>query len=234
VTADLPAPYELWVRAGEDGERYRQLLREHGLLVPGKRQPLPCGWPDRRVADPTPATEVWSVVCATGHRRIPPAVLPWVRTKLAAAATWLRDQRQTRVGISGMALGADMLWAEAVLDAGLGLHAHVPFPQQPNLWPDDQRVRWRRLLERAAEVVWYGDLDGVPEAQRKATAVRLLHARNDGMLAASAAVVAVYDPRQTGGGTASAVRKAIRLRLPVVHLDPAARTVRVRTGVTTR
>lgn len=47
-----PGPAELWQQAGGDGERYRQLLRQHGhLLGPGddgyEEAPagLPCGWP---------------------------------------------------------------------------------------------------------------------------------------------------------------------------------------------
>ena len=55
-----PGPFELWPRAGGgtssySRERYHELMLEHGLLIPlkpgEKREPLPCGWPDRRVAD---------------------------------------------------------------------------------------------------------------------------------------------------------------------------------------
>lgn len=51
-----PTPGELWQQAGGgtpnySRDRYRELLREHGLLVPlasgEKPQPLPCGWPGR-------------------------------------------------------------------------------------------------------------------------------------------------------------------------------------------
>jgi hypothetical protein len=41
---DTPSPYELWVEADGDPEKYRALLREHGHLIPGKPEPLPCGW----------------------------------------------------------------------------------------------------------------------------------------------------------------------------------------------
>ena len=43
--AGRPSPCELWYQAGEDAEEYRRLMREHGHLVPGTPQPLPCGWP---------------------------------------------------------------------------------------------------------------------------------------------------------------------------------------------
>jgi hypothetical protein len=38
-------PFELWQQAGGDAEEYRRLMREHGHLVPGEPEPLPCGWP---------------------------------------------------------------------------------------------------------------------------------------------------------------------------------------------
>lgn len=48
-------PYEIWIEAGEDPERYRALLRERGLirdLEPGEQPTtLPCGWPKRRSSD---------------------------------------------------------------------------------------------------------------------------------------------------------------------------------------
>lgn len=46
-----PSPHQLWEQAGEDPERYRRLMREHGyLLAPGDDgyedapRSLPCGW----------------------------------------------------------------------------------------------------------------------------------------------------------------------------------------------
>jgi hypothetical protein len=67
--AQRPSPAELWHQADVLGassawrdERYRQLLREHGHLIPGRPKPLPCGWsyaPDTSSASDTrqPATE---------------------------------------------------------------------------------------------------------------------------------------------------------------------------------
>lgn len=56
-----PEPYDLWKQAGGgtksfDRERYRDLMIEHGLLIPlepGEApEPLPCGWPHRRAGLP--------------------------------------------------------------------------------------------------------------------------------------------------------------------------------------
>jgi hypothetical protein len=50
-----PSPMKLWQEAGGDGERYRELMRQHGhLLSPGDEgydetsRNLPCGWPGNR------------------------------------------------------------------------------------------------------------------------------------------------------------------------------------------
>jgi hypothetical protein len=52
---DKPSPYQLWLEAEGDGERYRQLLHDHGYLIsPGEpgydeaSKNLSCGWPHRK------------------------------------------------------------------------------------------------------------------------------------------------------------------------------------------
>lgn len=52
-----PSPERLWERAGGDRERYVALMKEHRYLIPGKSEPLPCGWPHRRVSDSLPNPE---------------------------------------------------------------------------------------------------------------------------------------------------------------------------------
>ncbi|WP_152748233.1 DUF1273 domain-containing protein [Micromonospora sp. RV43] len=125
-------------------------------------------------------------------------------------AVKLREEHGTQIGVSGMALGVDTWWAQAVLAAGMELWAYVPFPQQPAKWQPADQEEWRRLRALASRVREFG-----PRYD-----VRLLHARNDGMLLDAKAVTAVWLPGKKDGGTYSAVRKAGRLRLPVIHLDP--------------
>lgn len=52
-----PSAYDLWKQAGGgtpefSRERYRELMLEHGLLIPlkpgEKPEPLPCGWPNNK------------------------------------------------------------------------------------------------------------------------------------------------------------------------------------------
>lgn len=162
----------------------------------------------------------WPVVAVTGPRphHLSKPGRDWTRIKLVAGAVWLRDQCSTVTGLSGMALGVDQWWAQSVLDAGLKLGAYLPCPDQDARWYDTDRKRWAVLLEQA-------DHRHVTAAAY--TGPQVLHDRNRHMLAAAAAVLAVWDPGRRAGGTWSAVRTAHRLRLPGVHLDPVARTVRV-------
>lgn len=163
------------------------------------------------------ARPTWDTVSATGHRpqHLTTDERLWVRGELARITVKLRDHHGMTTGVSGMALGTDLWWAGELVTAEVDLWAHVPFPQQPDPWKPTDRAEWRRLLSLAKPVTTYGD----------AYDVKLLHARNDGMLDVSAAVVAVLKGSKTSGGTASAVRKARRRRLPLVHLDPERRTI---------
>lgn len=162
--------------------------------------------------------QTWATVAVTGHR--PQHLLgvgetDWVRAELARVVAKLRDEHGMTCGISGMAIGTDLWWAAAVVEAGLKLSAHIPFPQQPDRWRQADREEWARLRYAADQHTLYGT----------AYNVRLLHARNNGMLAAADAVVAAWKPSKTSGGTAGAVRKAQAMGLPIVHLNPERRTV---------
>lgn len=169
---------------------------------------------------------VWPVAACTAHRRLAGAARGadgydgWPADELGRVAVKLRDVYGCRVGVSGMALGGDTRWAFAVLDAGLDLHAYIPFPQQADTWPQEQRDIWHGLLTAATRVVTIGS------HFHKG----LFFARNDAMLQASSMLVAMYDPAVAGySGTWDTFEKAVgrkaqgALRRPVVHIDPAAR-----------
>ncbi|MGA3524215.1 hypothetical protein [Melissospora conviva] len=162
----------------------------------------------------------WATVSATGHRpqHLTPAEQAWIRAELSRITTKLRDNHSMTTGVSGMALGTDMWWAAELVSARVDLWTHVPFPQQPDPWRSADRAEWERLLRVAKKQTVYGGMFDV----------KFLHQRNDGMLDASDAVVAVWKRSKTTGGTASAVRKATRRGLPVIHVDPEARVVTLR------
>lgn len=170
------------------------------------------------------------VAAGTGHRtqHLPQDARHWCRMSVLRVADALHQHHGVDTALTGMALGMDMLWAWAAHVIGLKLHAHIPFVQQPDVWPrQSDRAYWARVRGWCVEENIYGDLAGLTGSERTARARQLLHARNDGMIAAPTGVaVALWDARRRTGGTWSAVRKARRDRgLPVVHIDPVARTV---------
>lgn len=166
----------------------------------------------------------WPAVMLTGHRpqHLHPTARPWVRSELERLALKFRDEYGTTVGVSGMAIGSDLWWADAAVKAGLKLSAHVPFPQQPDKWGQGDRDEWSRLCRLAHTLKTYGGYYDV----------KTLHARNNGMVReaqeADGAAIAVWDPRKTEGGTASVVEKLTTTGLPIIHVNPETRTTTLR------
>ncbi len=171
----------------------------------------------------------WPTVFATAHRRVPRPAERWTRDNLAAAARWLKHNRGTSVGISGMARGGDLWWAQAVLAADLDLWAFIPFEEQPAGWSRRDQADWEAIRAAAAEVRVIGEIPaGLSEEDRRRTAVRLLWARNHAMLDAGDAAVGVWIPGRRQGGTHGCLSEAARRGLPGIHIDPQAPGVRHR------
>lgn len=172
----------------------------------------------------------YPVAMLSGHRSLPSAPAKWVRNELLRIANRLRDEHGTLAAISGMALGVDTQWAWAAHATGLDLWAHVPFRQQCERWTEQQKADWRKLRAVAAKEVVYGDLGDATGDARRGLAVRLLHARNDGMIAATreaeGIAIAVWDGRREGG-TWSAVRKLCPSGLPLLWVRPHLRSTRI-------
>lgn len=178
------------------------------------------------------------MVSGTGHRPCkrdcPPACTEhltaagyaWLRAEQRRVVLKLKREHGTKVIVSGMALGFDMGLAHAALDMGLELWAYAPFPQQPDRWPPVLRAEWNLLRERATRVHYTGDAAGASYQQ----VVALLHQRNDEMLRDSVAVYAGWIAGKRRGGTASALRKAVRLGRPVVWSDPDRRCTSAPSG----
>lgn len=168
----------------------------------------------------------WTWVAGTGHRERRSGDQAWVDEQLPQAAVWLRDVAGTKVGISGLALGFDMDWAEAVLDAGMILWAAIPYIEQPSRWSAANRARWQRLRAAASRERIVGEIPAdLPKAARSARANQLLFKRNIHMLRPARAVITDWEPGRLDGGTAGALLHAATLGMPGVHLDPVSRHV---------
>ncbi len=166
-------------------------------------------------------TDVYTTVGGTGHRHLNPGQRDWSRREALRIAAKLRDDHGTTTVVSGLALGWDTDWAQAGLAAGLKLWAHVPFETQADRWPAADRKVWQALREAAWKTTVYG-----PDPASRGAAVRLLHARNHGMVDVSDAMTCLWVPQKRSGGTWGAVQLIVRRGLPAIHLDPARRTVR--------
>ena len=55
--------------------------------------------------------------------------------------------------VSGLRLGAEMLGAEAAVEAGLPLVVVLPYPDPQSVWPAASQARFSALVDQAAEVV---------------------------------------------------------------------------------
>ncbi|GGO16719.1 hypothetical protein GCM10010116_33780 [Microbispora rosea subsp. aerata] len=152
-------------------------------------------------------------IAVTGHRNLDPVTTSLVD---AEVRTFLRAYAPRMVGISCLALGADQIFAAAVLDLGGTLEAVVPAREYGEgafhaLLAVASRVR-RLPFERAS-----------PEAYAAA---------NELLIETADLLVAVWDglPARGSGGTAEAVGAAARRRVPVRVIWPAG-AARAEAGV---
>ena len=97
----------------------------------------------------------WKLVVA-GHR--PPELGGYeenlishgVKTKLVEILRAKLEVEPSVVVLTGLALGAEQLGAEAAQQAGVPYYAVMPFPGQESLWPTASKERYQRLFDRAA------------------------------------------------------------------------------------
>lgn len=134
---------------------------------------------------------------------------------LPKVAKRLKDAYGMKEMISGMAIGADTIWADCAVELGVPLSAYIPFPQQSDKWSFADRSHWLKLRKEASKEIIIGEK----------FSIGLLHARNDAMIRASDLAVAVWSPSVTTGGTASAVNKIRKAKKPMILIDLDALTV---------
>ncbi len=170
--------------------------------------------------------------CFTGHR---PAKLPWGNDERDPRCLKLKHgilqavehlyRRGYRHFISGMALGCDLYFAEAVLELkerypAITLEAALPFPDQAGRWSESSRARWQAILHSC-------DLETVVQDHYDRGCMLR---RDRYMVERSAAILAVFD--DTPGGTKYTLDYAARQELdvfllnlnspdsPATHLEP--------------
>lgn len=144
----------------------------------------------------------------TGHRRIPDAVLPAVRSGIRAQLRGLGPLQ----ALSCLAAGADQLFADIALACGVPLTAVIPgMDYEAHLGDAETRGAYRRLLESCAERV---------ELPREATHEEAYYAAGRYVVDHADRLVAVWDgaPARGLGGTGDVVDYARGAGVPVTVL----------------
>lgn len=150
-------------------------------------------------------------VAFTGHRYIPDIKRNDLCVKLEKAIME-NHSKGVRNFLCGMAVGFDLLAAEAVLKARkehpyIMLTAIVPFRLQYERWSEREKLRYHSIISKADKVVV------LSEHYYNGCLLR----RNDYMLSRCNGVIAYYDGTPKGG-TYYTVRKAMQMKLSVLNL----------------
>ena len=119
--------------------------------------------------------------------------------------------------ISGMALGADSIWAYAIINMKkkypdrITFEAHCPCPNQDVKWEEESKIQYRWLLSKADKVIYY---------EKEYLGPWILQKRNIGMIDNSDCLIAVYDNKSTTGGTVNAINYAKKKDKKIIYINP--------------
>lgn len=167
-------------------------------------------------------------VMVTGHRpmkiggfTVPNPTEHWIRVNLRVILSRMLVKYPDLEGVTGMALGADQIFAEVCIELGIPFIAAVPFRGQENRWPLASQDAYRALMHRAKEIVV---VDEIPEYTSESYGAKLA-VRNVWMIDNSERAVAVWDG--SDGGTCNAVKEILRRNRKIARLDPQLRTIKV-------
>jgi hypothetical protein len=152
----------------------------------------------------------------TGHQRLQnPEDWEWVRQELN---TLLRYLPQPLIGVTCLAIGADQLFADAVLLNGGELEAVIPFPEYAKNFEGAGKLEYQRLLNRSCRVTILQKKSSAEEAYFEAGKV---------VANSSDFIIGVWNGEAAAGlgGTADVIRYAMQKSKSVVHFNPIHHTV---------
>jgi hypothetical protein len=153
----------------------------------------------------------------TGHQHLPTSeAWSWVRGELDRI---LPAVSSPLVGVSSLAIGADQVFAEAILAHGGSLEAVVPFPEyEERFRAKADRNAYRALLQQASR------REVLPRAGSDEESY---YAAGCFVVDVSDLLIAIWDgePARGRGGTADIVRYAERVGKHILHLNPMNRQV---------
>lgn len=181
---------------------------------------------------PTPGPAL--AIAIVGHRpdrlKDPGAISQRIGEVLDAVRKAVRDSSPSSAEprlrlVSALAEGADRLGALAALDSDIGLNVVLPFPADEyvrDFASEESRTEFGALLGRAQAIL---SLDGEAKARDRA-----YEAAGHALLDNCDLLIAVFDdgPGRGRGGTREVIEEAVRRDCPVVTIDPAGTTARLR------
>jgi hypothetical protein len=157
------------------------------------------------------------VLGITGHQRIPQEnVWPWVRDTLREV---LSQAPPPLIGLSSLAIGADQLFSELILEQNGELRVVLPFPRYQETFTTEKDLEnYRTLLGSAASVE---SLTARPNREESYLAA------GQRVVDLSEWMIAVWNGRKAVGlgGTGDVVQYALAEHKDVLHVDPELRRV---------
>lgn len=151
----------------------------------------------------------------TGHQKLnEPANWEWVKQEIDR---FLSAVSPPFTCVTSLAVGADQLFANAVLQHGGTLEVILPFPEYESTFTKShERQEYTRLLQQALKIEVL-EKHGSDEDAYLASGKR--------MVDTSELIVAVWDgkPAAGRGGTGDIVIYAIQQRKRTIHLNPNTR-----------
>lgn len=150
-----------------------------------------------------------------GHQEREGADWPWVKQMLSRC---LEAERQDFVGVSCLAIGADQIFAETVLEKGGELLFVQPTKDYESSFDPVNLDRFRHL-RRSSSVLEMPRIDATEQAYLEA---------GKKVVDISDYIMAIWDgfPAEGKGGTADIVSYAVQNRKPTMVFDPVKRTTR--------
>lgn len=168
-----------------------------------------------------PIKQAPMTIAATGHRPNKLGndyTLSNVLCKLIQQEMYLAcKSHNVTEAITGMALGADTLWALAALQQGIPLTAAIPFRGQELRWPTRSQNIYNQILKAATKIVYVHDEPAPTEHYKVA---KYMQDRNVWMVDHADKLLAVWDG--SSGGTKNCIVYAgnVKPRMEIIRIDP--------------